>query len=94
MRDVRWLFLLKLVLAARAGIDREPMIRAQRDMLAPSVAALEERLGTGSEAEDIYAPLPPRHDTVRSCTSSTTCSRVGRGYFPIITSVALTRTFT
>jgi len=30
VRDVRWLFLLKLVLAARAGIDREPMIRAQR----------------------------------------------------------------
>src|SRR5262245_15806000 len=51
VREVRWLFLLKLVLAARAGIDREPMIRAQRAVLEPSIAALGQKLGTGAEAE-------------------------------------------
>src|SRR5262249_40613661 len=35
VREIRWLFLLKLVLAARGGIDREPMIRAQRAVLEP-----------------------------------------------------------
>jgi PadR family transcriptional regulator AphA len=54
VREIRWLFLLKLVLAARAGIDREPMIRVQRAVLAPSTAALEQKLGTGTEADDIY----------------------------------------
>ena len=54
VREIRWLFLLKLVLAARAGIDREPMIRAQRAVLLPSVAALEAKLGEGGEAEEIY----------------------------------------
>ena len=64
VREIRWLFLLKLVLAARAGIDREPMIRAQRAVLEPSVAALEEKLGQGSEAEDIYVRF--RLDTTRA----------------------------
>ena len=64
VRDIRWLFLLKLVLAARAGVDREPMIHAQRDVLAPSLAALERKLGTSTEAEDIY--LRFRIDATRS----------------------------
>jgi len=64
VRDIRGLFLLKLVLAARAGIDREPMIRVQRAVLEPSIAALEKKLGQGSEAEDIY--LRFRLDTTRA----------------------------
>ena len=64
VRDIRWLFLLKLVLAARAGIDRGPMIRAQRAVLEPSLAALEARVGQGSEADEIY--LRFRIDTTRS----------------------------
>jgi PadR family transcriptional regulator AphA len=64
VREIRWLFLLKLVLAARAGVDREPMIRAQRDVLAPSLAALEAKRGQGSEAEEIY--LRFRIDATRS----------------------------
>jgi DNA-binding PadR family transcriptional regulator len=64
VRDVRWLFLLKLVLAARAGVDRRPMIRAQRAVLEPSVAALGKKLGHGSEAEQIYVRF--RLDTTRA----------------------------
>jgi PadR family transcriptional regulator AphA len=64
VRDVRWLFLLKLVLAARAGIDRDAMIRAQRAVLVPSLAALEEKLGQGSEAEQITIRF--RLDATRS----------------------------
>jgi PadR family transcriptional regulator AphA len=64
VREIRWLFLLKLVLAARAGIDREPLIRAQREVLAPSLAKLEAKLGQGSEAEDLT--LRFRIDTTRA----------------------------
>src|SRR5262245_36631639 len=64
VREIRWLFLLKLVLAARAGIDREPMIRAQRAVLEPSVVALEKKLDQGSEAEQIYVRF--RLDTTRA----------------------------
>ena len=64
VREIRWLFLLKLVLAARAGIDRKPMIRAQRAVLEPSIAALEQKLGQGSEAEQIYVRF--RLDTTRA----------------------------
>ena len=60
VREIRWLFLLKLVLAARAGIDREPLIRAQRAVLSPALAALEARLGQGT---------PPRRST---CASGST----------------------
>jgi PadR family transcriptional regulator AphA len=64
VREVRWLFLLKLVLAARAGIEREGMIRAQRAVLLPSVAALEEKLGQGTEAEELTIRF--RLDATRS----------------------------
>ena len=52
------------MLAARAGIDRKPMIRAQRAVLEPSIAALEQKLGQGSEAEQIYVRF--RLDTTRA----------------------------
>ena len=67
VREIRWLFLLKLVLAARAGIDREPMIRAQRDgarALAPPT--LEEKLGQGTRRRRTsLPPLPARHARAR-----------------------------
>jgi DNA-binding PadR family transcriptional regulator len=52
VRDVRSLLLLKLVLIERARLDRDPLLRAQRELVVPAVAALEARLAgsTGSEA--------------------------------------------
>jgi DNA-binding PadR family transcriptional regulator len=52
VRDVRSLLLLKLVLIDRGGLDRAPLLRAQRELVVPSVRALEARLAesTGSEA--------------------------------------------
>jgi DNA-binding PadR family transcriptional regulator len=52
VRDVRSLLLLKLVLIDRAGLDREPLLNAQRGHVVPAIATLEKRLGesTGSEA--------------------------------------------
>jgi PadR family transcriptional regulator AphA len=52
VRDVRSLLLLKLVLIDRAGLDRTPLLQAQRELTVPAVETLEKRLGasTGSEA--------------------------------------------
>jgi DNA-binding PadR family transcriptional regulator len=52
VRDVRSLLLLKLVLIDRGGLDRAPLLRAQRALVVPAVEALESRLAesTGSEA--------------------------------------------
>jgi PadR family transcriptional regulator AphA len=52
VRDVRSLLLLKLVLIERAGLDREPLLRAQRELVVPAIRALETRLveSRGSEA--------------------------------------------
>ena len=47
-RDVRSELLVKLALLDRAGADPLPLIRAQREHLAPVVDALHERLGTVS----------------------------------------------
>jgi PadR family transcriptional regulator AphA len=40
VRDVRTELLLKLALSERAGVDPLPLLRAQRDALAPAFAAL------------------------------------------------------
>jgi len=52
VRDVRSLLLLKLVLIDRAGLDRTPLLEAQRKLVLPAVRTLEQRLAesTGSEA--------------------------------------------
>ena len=47
-RDVRSELLVKLALLARARADPQPLIRAQREHLAPVANALRERLGTVS----------------------------------------------
>jgi hypothetical protein len=44
VRDVRSLFLLKLVLSQRAGLDLQPLLVAQRTLLLPFVALLETQL--------------------------------------------------
>ncbi len=43
VRDVRTELLVKLALLHRSGSDPEPLLRAQRRVLAPIVAALEEQ---------------------------------------------------
>ena len=54
VRDIRSLFLLKVVLAQRAGMEVESLLVAQRSMLLPLVALLESQLddtGPGASAE-------------------------------------------
>ena len=52
VRQVRSLFLLKLILIERSGLDAGPLLEAERALVLPVVERLEERLGesTGSEA--------------------------------------------
>jgi PadR family transcriptional regulator AphA len=44
VRDVRSLFLLKVVLSQRAGIDTKPLLEAQRRTMQPFIAWLEAQL--------------------------------------------------
>jgi PadR family transcriptional regulator AphA len=54
VRDVRSLLLLKLVLIERARLDREPLLRAQRAVVVPAIAALERRLAQSRGSEAIF----------------------------------------
>jgi DNA-binding PadR family transcriptional regulator len=54
VRDVRSLLLLKLVLIDRGGLDRAPLLRAQRALVVPAVEALESRLAESSGSEAIF----------------------------------------
>lgn len=54
VRDVRSLLLLKLVLIDRAGLDREALLRAQREHVVPSIRALEQRLADSAGSEAIF----------------------------------------
>lgn len=54
VRDVRSLLLLKLVLIDRAGLDREPLLHAERDVVVPAVKALEQRLAESAGSEAIF----------------------------------------
>ncbi len=49
VRDIRSLFLLKIVLLQRAGVDPEPLLVAQRAVLVPFVAWLEAQVDDGGE---------------------------------------------
>jgi DNA-binding PadR family transcriptional regulator len=53
VREIRSLFLLKLVLIQRAGLGRRPLLRAQRAVTVPAVEALRARLGTSVGSERI-----------------------------------------
>jgi PadR family transcriptional regulator AphA len=48
VRDLRSVFLLKVVLSERAGLDPEPLLLAQRATLLPFIGWLEARLDDGS----------------------------------------------
>jgi len=53
VRDVRSLLLLKLVFADRLSVDARPMLEAQHDANAASVAALEQRMERSRGTERI-----------------------------------------
>jgi PadR family transcriptional regulator AphA len=67
VRDVRSLFLLKLVLLERSGLPPEPLLDAQRALIEPTVASLESRLGSsrGSEAIVVQFRLETARAAVR-----------------------------
>jgi DNA-binding PadR family transcriptional regulator len=64
VREVRSLFLLKLVLIERAGLESGPLLRAQRALTVPAVGALEERLRQSVGSEQIFVRF--RLETTRS----------------------------
>jgi DNA-binding PadR family transcriptional regulator len=53
VRDMRSLFLLKVVLSQRAGLDLQPLLVAQRTLLLPFVALLETQL---DDADPVTEP--------------------------------------
>jgi DNA-binding PadR family transcriptional regulator len=54
VREVRSLFLLKLVLIERAGLPNGPLLKAQRSQTVPAVSALEQRLRTSVGSENVF----------------------------------------
>jgi DNA-binding PadR family transcriptional regulator len=58
VREIRSLFLLKVVLAQRLGLDTKPLLVAQRELMTPFVAWLEARL------DDVDPALEPTEATV------------------------------
>ena len=58
VRDIRSLFLLKVVLAQRLGLDPEPLLVAQRALVVPFVGFLESRL------DDVDPAREPAEATV------------------------------
>ncbi len=58
VREVRSLFLLKVVLAQRLDLDTKPLLTAQRELMTPFVAWLEARL------DDVDPALEPTEATV------------------------------
>ena len=70
VRDIRSLFLLKVVLSQRAGVDVEPLLVAQRAVIVPFVVWLEAQLddadpGVPSEVTALYFRLETAHMIVR-----------------------------
>jgi PadR family transcriptional regulator AphA len=66
VRDIRSLFLLKLVLSQRAGIDPSPLLVAQRAVLVPFVAWLESQLDDHADAPGEATMLYFRLETART----------------------------
>jgi len=71
VRDIRSLFLLKVVLSQRVGIDVEPLLVAQRAVLVPFVTWLEAQLddvdpvGNPGETTTLYFRLETAKTIVR-----------------------------
>ena len=53
VREIRSLFLLKLILLERAGLDPKALLEAQRVQVEPAVRTLEERLSESEGTEQI-----------------------------------------
>lgn len=66
VREIRTLFLLKVVLSQRAGIDVEPLLVAQRAVIVPFVHLLEAQL------DDANPLAPPYEATMRQFRLDTT----------------------
>ncbi len=64
VREVRSLFLLKLVLLDRAGLASRPLLEAQRAVTLPAIAMLEARLRSSVGSEQIFVRF--RLETTRS----------------------------
>lgn len=64
VRQVRSLFLLKLVLIDRAGLDPTPLLDAQRALIVPAVDNLEARLAQVAGTEAIFVRF--RLETTRA----------------------------
>lgn len=64
VREVRSLFLLKLVLIVRARLDNRPLLQAQRALVVPAVRALEARLRQSSGTERVFVRF--RLETTRA----------------------------
>jgi DNA-binding PadR family transcriptional regulator len=64
VRDVRSLFLLKLVLLQRAGQPLQSLLKAERLLVEPAIASLETRLETSPDDEAIF--LRFRLETTRA----------------------------
>jgi DNA-binding PadR family transcriptional regulator len=64
VRDLRSLFLLKLVLSERAGLDSRPLLLAQRAVALPALSGLEARLGRSVGPEHVFIRF--RLETTRS----------------------------
>jgi DNA-binding PadR family transcriptional regulator len=64
VRDIRSLFLLKLVLLERAGLDNRPLLEAQRVLTVPALSALEARLRRCVGTEHVFVLF--RLETTRS----------------------------
>lgn len=64
VRELRSLFLLKLLLILRAGLERRPLLEAQRAVVVPAVEALHARLRTSVGTERIFVSF--RLETTRA----------------------------
>ena len=62
VRDVRSLFLLKLVLSERAGLDSRPLLRAQRAVTVPAVSGARASAPPERRHRAGLHPLPARDD--------------------------------
>jgi PadR family transcriptional regulator AphA len=54
VREIRSVFLLKLVLILRAGMERRPLLLAQRAVVLPAIETLEARLRVCAGNERIF----------------------------------------
>jgi len=71
VRDIRSLFLLKVVLTKRLGLDVEPLLVAQRALLTPLVALLEAHL------DDVDPVAEPAEEAVLYFRLETAKTTVG-----------------